>query len=95
MRWTPPLKQAARQESKEENHEPENAGTRGCVLQRQGADRGHPDADCQSSSQPATRRAQKAPEQIIAPDIRKLKQAHMKLREMADILGIETQALEI
>ena len=37
----------------------------------------------------------KTPEQIIAPDITKLKQAHMKLREMADILGIETQALEI
>jgi hypothetical protein len=37
----------------------------------------------------------KAPEQIIAHDITKLKQAHMKLREMADILGIETQALEI
>ena len=37
----------------------------------------------------------KMPEQIIAPDITKLKQAHMKLREMADILGIETQALEI
>lgn len=28
----------------------------------------------------------KAPEQIIAPDITKLKQAHMKLREMSDIL---------
>jgi hypothetical protein len=37
----------------------------------------------------------KTPEQIIAPDITKLKQAHMKLREMADILGIEIQALEI
>jgi hypothetical protein len=37
----------------------------------------------------------KMPEQIIAHDITKLKQAHMKLREMADILGIETQALEI
>jgi hypothetical protein len=37
----------------------------------------------------------KTPEQIIAPDITRLKQAHMKLREMADILGIETQALEI
>lgn len=37
----------------------------------------------------------KTPEQIIAPDITKLKQAHMKLREMADILGIETQVLEI
>jgi hypothetical protein len=37
----------------------------------------------------------KIPEQIIAHDITKLKQAHMKLREMADILGIETQALEI
>ena len=37
----------------------------------------------------------KMPEQIIALDITKLEQAHMKLREMADILGIETQALEI
>ncbi|TXI81161.1 MAG: hypothetical protein E6Q39_01730 [Crocinitomicaceae bacterium] len=37
----------------------------------------------------------KMPEQIIAHDITKLKQAHMKLREMADILGIETQALKI
>ena len=37
----------------------------------------------------------KMPEQIIANDITKLKQAHMKLREMADILGIKTQALEI
>ena len=37
----------------------------------------------------------KMPEQIIAHDITKLKQAHMKLREMADILGIETQALDI
>lgn len=37
----------------------------------------------------------KMPEQIVAHDITKLKQAHMKLREMADILGIETQALEI
>lgn len=37
----------------------------------------------------------KMPEQIIAHDVTKLKQAHMKLREMADILGIETQALEI
>ncbi len=37
----------------------------------------------------------KMPEKIIAHDITKLKQAHMKLREMADILGIETQALEI
>lgn len=35
------------------------------------------------------------PEKIIAHDITKLRQAHMKLREMADILGIETQALEI
>jgi hypothetical protein len=35
------------------------------------------------------------PEQIVAPDITKLKQAHMKLREMGDILGIETQPLEI
>jgi hypothetical protein len=31
----------------------------------------------------------------VAHDITKLKQSHMKLREMADILGIETQALEI
>jgi hypothetical protein len=37
----------------------------------------------------------KMPEQIVAHDITKLRQAHMKLREMADILGIETQALEI
>jgi hypothetical protein len=37
----------------------------------------------------------KMPEQIVAHDITKLKQAHMKLREMGDILGIETQALEI
>ena len=37
----------------------------------------------------------KMPEQIVAHDITKLKRAHMKLREMADILGIETQALEI
>lgn len=36
-----------------------------------------------------------AKEQIVAHDITKLKQAHMKLREMGDILGIETQALEI
>ena len=36
-----------------------------------------------------------AKEQIVAHDITKLKQAHMKLREMADILGIETQELEI
>jgi hypothetical protein len=37
----------------------------------------------------------KIPEQIVAHDITKLKQAHMKLREMGDILGIETKALEI
>lgn len=37
----------------------------------------------------------KMPEQIVAPDITKLKQAHMKLREMADILGIETNPLDI
>ncbi len=37
----------------------------------------------------------KMPEQIVAHDITKLKQAYMKLREMADILGIETQVLEI
>lgn len=37
----------------------------------------------------------KTPEQIIVPDITKLKQAHMKLREMGDVLGIETKALEI
>ncbi len=37
----------------------------------------------------------KMPEQIIAPDITKLKQAHMKLREMGDILGIKTKALGI
>lgn len=37
----------------------------------------------------------KMPEQIVAHDITKLKQAYMKLREMGDILGIETQALEV
>jgi len=37
----------------------------------------------------------KMPEQIVAPDITKLKQAHMKLREMAGILGIETNPLDI
>jgi len=37
----------------------------------------------------------KMPEQIVAPDITKMKKAHMRLREMADILGIETKALEI
>jgi hypothetical protein len=42
---------------------------------------------------PSTER--KIPEQIVAHDITKLKQAHMKLREMADILGIEVQTLEI
>jgi hypothetical protein len=46
-----------------------------------------------STTRPPAER--KMPEQIIAHDITKLKQAHMKLREMADILGIETQALEI
>lgn len=94
MRWMLLLKQAARQESKEENmsqrmQERVDAYYSGkeqiVATLMQIANRIH-------NPSPAER---KMPEQIVAHDITKLKQAHMKLREMADILGIETKALEI
>ena len=94
MRWNPLLKQAVRQESKGERMNKRmqervdayyTAKEQIVATLMQIANRIH-------NPPPAER---KIPEQIIAPDITKLKQAHMKLREMADILGIETQALEI
>ena len=94
MRWMPLLNQVARLENKEGNmnkHMQERADAYYTAKEQivatmmEIANRIH-------NPPPAER---KMPEHIIAPDITKLKQAHMKLREMGNILGIETQALEI
>jgi hypothetical protein len=37
----------------------------------------------------------KLPEKIVAHDLSKIRQAHMKVREIADMYGLELPALEI
>ncbi len=37
----------------------------------------------------------KAPEKIVAHDLSKIRQAHMKVREIADMYGLDLPALEI
>ncbi len=38
---------------------------------------------------------QNAPTQTVAYDISKIRQAHMKLRDLADLYGLELMALEL
>ena len=94
MRWKLLLKQVARLENKEEkmNKRMQERADAYYTAKEQIVATMMEIANRIHNPPPAER---KMPEQIIVHDITKLKQAHMKLREMADILGIETKALEI
>ena len=94
MRWKLLLKQAARLENKEEkmNKRMQERADAYYTAKEQIVATMMEIANRIHNPPPAER---KMPERIVAHDITKLKQAHKKLREMADIFSIETQALEI
>jgi hypothetical protein len=94
MRWKPLLKQVAKLENKEGkmNKRMQERADAYYMAKEQIVATMMEIANRIHNPPPAER---KMPEQIIAPDITKLKQAHMKLREMGDILGIKTKALGI